>query len=86
MHAQTPERLMADLGREIRAGRAAQGLRQDELALAAGVSTRTVHAIENGKATARIDVLLRVLSALGYEAVIRSRHASPQRESTGPSV
>jgi y4mF family transcriptional regulator len=41
------------------------GLRQDELALAAGVSTRVIHQIEAGKATSRLDSLVPVLDALG---------------------
>jgi y4mF family transcriptional regulator len=41
------------------------GLRQDELALAAGVSTRVVHQIENGKGTSRLDSIVAVLSVLG---------------------
>lgn len=41
------------------------GLRQDELAALAGVSTRTVHAIESGKATVRLDMLTTVLETLG---------------------
>jgi y4mF family transcriptional regulator len=54
------------------------GLRQDEVALAAGVSTRVVHQIENGKATSRLDSLIPVLEALGVELEIKSR--SPQAE------
>ena len=42
-----------------------QGLRQDELALVAGVSTRVVHQVENGKPTSRLDSVVAVLSALG---------------------
>lgn len=43
------------------------GLRQDELALAAGVSTRVIHQIETGKATSRLDSLVPVLDAVGLE-------------------
>lgn len=42
-------------------------MRQDELALAAGVSTRAVHQIENGKATSRLDTVIPVLAALGLQ-------------------
>ena len=42
-------------------------MRQDELALAAGVSTRAVHQIESGKATSRLDTIVPVLSALGLK-------------------
>jgi HTH-type transcriptional regulator / antitoxin HipB len=47
-------------------------LRQDELAALAGVSTRSVHAIESGKATARLDVLLAVINTLGLKLSLAS--------------
>jgi HTH-type transcriptional regulator / antitoxin HipB len=47
-------------------------LRQDELAALAGVSTRSVHAIESGKATARLDVLLAVINTLGLRLSLAS--------------
>lgn len=40
-------------------------MRQDELALASGVSTRAVHQIETGKPTSRLDTVVPVLAALG---------------------
>ena len=49
------------------------GLRQEEVALAAGVSTRVVHQIENGKATSRLDSLIPVLDALGIELEVHGR-------------
>lgn len=54
-----------EVGRRVRKARMALELRQDELALAAGVSTRLIHQIENGKPTSRLDSLVRVLGALG---------------------
>ena len=42
-------------------------MRQDELALAAGVSTRAIHQIENGKPTSRLDTIFPVLAALGLK-------------------
>ena len=62
------------IGREVRRVRESQGLRQDELALAAGVSTRAVHQIESGKPTTRFDILVRVTAALGLEITVASRH------------
>jgi y4mF family transcriptional regulator len=53
------------IGEAIRAARKAVSLRQDELALAAGVSTRVVHQLESGKATSRLDSLIPVLAVLG---------------------
>jgi HTH-type transcriptional regulator/antitoxin HipB len=56
------------LAATVRDARRRQGLRQEELAMAAGVSTRTVHRIEHAHPTVRLDGVLRVLDALGIEA------------------
>lgn len=61
------------MGRRIRAAREREGLRQDELAFAAGVSTRLIHQIEAGKPTTRLDGLLKVLQALGLALEITER-------------
>jgi HTH-type transcriptional regulator / antitoxin HipB len=58
---------------EVRRVREEQGLRQSELAFAAGVSVRTVHGIESGKPTIRLDVLERVLTALGLTLEVTPR-------------
>ena len=55
----------ADIGRVVRATRKAAGLRQDELAGAAGVGLRFVVELERGKPTAQIGKALQVLHALG---------------------
>jgi y4mF family transcriptional regulator len=67
MHSKTDSaaRLAERLGAIVAGERERLGLRQDELALAAGVSTRVVHQIEHGKATSRLDSLVPVLDALG---------------------
>ena len=67
---------MEELGHALRTARHEQGLRQDELALAVGISARTVHAIEHGKPTARVDVLLRLVEGLGYELSLQPRRPS----------
>lgn len=50
-------------------------MNQDEVAFAAHVSPRTVFSIEKGKATVRLDMLTRVLAAVGLrlEATARDR-------------
>ena len=53
------------LGALIRRERKAQGLRQPDLAAAAGTSIRFIVQIENGKATAQIGKVLDVLQQLG---------------------
>lgn len=54
-----------DLGSHIRAARKAQGLRQEDVALAAGVGIRFVSELERGKPGARLAETLRVLAAVG---------------------
>ena len=55
----------AEIGRIVRATRKAAGLRQDELAGAAGVGLRFLVELERGKPTAQIGKTLQVLQALG---------------------
>ncbi len=57
----------AAIGQLIRQTRKALDLRQDELASVAGVSVRTLSEIENGKESARIGLVLRVLDSLGID-------------------
>ena len=59
-----------ELGRIIRAARRAQGLRQDQLAGAAGVGVRFLSELERGKATARVGNTLAVLDELGCKVRI----------------
>lgn len=61
------------IGRAVRRARKSLGLRQDELALAADVSTRVIHQIEHGKPTSRLDSLIPVLDALGLELGVREK-------------
>jgi len=59
-----------ELGRIIRAARRAQGLRQDQLAGAAGIGVRFLSELERGKTTARLGKALAVLAALGCKVRI----------------
>jgi HTH-type transcriptional regulator / antitoxin HipB len=68
-----PERAARSIGEQVRHARKELGLRQDELALAAGISTRAVHQIEHGKPTGRLDTLARVLDVLGLELTVSER-------------
>jgi y4mF family transcriptional regulator len=61
------------LGEAVRDTRRAQGLDQDQLAFAANVSPRTVFAIEKGKPTIRVDMLIRVLAAVGLRLTTARR-------------
>lgn len=55
----------ADIARIIRTTRKDQGLRQDELAGAAGVGLRFIVDLEAGKPTAQLGKTLKVLETLG---------------------
>ncbi|MDX5394069.1 MAG: helix-turn-helix transcriptional regulator [Caulobacteraceae bacterium] len=55
----------SEIGNIVRTTRKAAGLRQDELAGAAGVGLRFVVDLEAGKPTAQIGKTLQVLAALG---------------------
>ncbi len=55
----------ADIGEIVRAARKAAGLRQFELAGAAGVGVRFIVDLEAGKPTAQMGKALQVLRALG---------------------
>lgn len=64
---------MGRIAEAVRAERARQGMDQATLALVADVAVRSVSRVENAHATVRMDVVLRVLSALGLELDVRSR-------------
>jgi HTH-type transcriptional regulator/antitoxin HipB len=54
-----------EFGTLLRNTRAAQGLRQDQLAAAAGVGVRFLIELEAGKPTAQLGKALKVVDALG---------------------
>lgn len=66
----------AEIGDIVRSTRRAAGLRQDELAGAAGVGLRFIVDLEAGKATAQIGKALQVLAALGCAIEITAPAAS----------
>ena len=57
----------------IRAARQALGLTQSELATKAGISARTIHAVEKGR-TCRQATKRRILSALGVPWELRAEY------------
>ena len=73
----TPIQNSIALGGLIRAERKAQGLRQPDLAAAAGTSVRFIVEIEQGKSTARIGKVLDVLRQLGLEVHVTGRGGTP---------
>lgn len=69
----------SEFGRIIRENRREQGLRQAQLAAAAGVGLRFLIELERGKPTAQLGKALAIASALGCRVAItppRSRRAS----------
>ena len=60
----------AELGTIVRRARREQGLRQAQLAAAAGVGLRFLIELEAGKPTAQIGKVLAVLAALGCRVEI----------------
>jgi y4mF family transcriptional regulator len=54
-----------EIGAIVRQTRLSQGLKQDQLAAAAGVGLRFLVELERGKPTVRVEKVLAVLNALG---------------------
>jgi HTH-type transcriptional regulator / antitoxin HipB len=81
VHAEQQAR---EIGARVREARKGLGLRQDELALAAGVSTRAIHQVEHGKPTSRLDTLSRVLDVVGLALTVTERSALPRPPRENP--
>ena len=70
-----------EIGQQVRDRRLALGLRQDQLAGAAGVGLRFLVELEQGKPTAQIGKVLAVIQALGLTLRIglpRPHFAEPE--------
>ncbi len=70
-HMSSPETTSNRIGKRVREERRRQGIDQRTLALVANVAVRSVHRVENGEPTVRLDVLTRILAALGLELDVR---------------
>lgn len=68
-----------ELGEAIRDARKAQGLRQGELALAAGTGRRFIVELERGKSTAQVGQVLRVIQALGLSVDLQQGRGEAER-------
>jgi y4mF family transcriptional regulator len=66
-----------ELGGIIRNARLNLGLRQDQLAAAAGVGVRFLIELERGKPTAQLGKTLAVLHALGFRIEITTPPSLP---------
>ena len=61
------ERLLADLGLNLRLARLRRRLSAEQVAERAGISRSTLHLMENGSAGTALGKLLQVLAVLGLE-------------------
>lgn len=59
------------IGARVREERRRQGMDQRTLAMTANVAVRSVHRVESGETTVRLDVLTRILGALGLTLDVR---------------
>jgi HTH-type transcriptional regulator/antitoxin HipB len=75
--AMTPVHSAHDLGIALRAVRKRLGLSQSDLALAAGVGVRFIVDLEGGKATVRLEQILRVIDALGGSLALIGLETAP---------
>jgi transcriptional regulator with XRE-family HTH domain len=88
MHIE-PTALSEQIGHRIRDERRAQGLTQEELALAANVVTRVIHYVEHGSVQPRLDTIERILSVLGMKLEVVPRvpgSASALKEANNSSA
>ncbi|MDD2737276.1 MAG: transcriptional regulator [Desulfuromonadaceae bacterium] len=69
-----------ELGRLIRFKRKEIGVRQEVAAGMAGVGTKFLSQLENGKETAELGKTLQVLRKMGLEVYIFPRSADPFKE------
>ena len=72
------------LAQEVRRRRLELRLHQDELAALAGVSTRFVHTLEQGKPTVQLDKVLAVLRQLGLDLVLEPGDGSIRQREDQP--
>ena len=64
MSAENEQKLLADVGRRIRAIRAEQSLNLDQLARLTGISAPALSLIETGKRDARLTTVAKIAAAL----------------------
>jgi y4mF family transcriptional regulator len=61
------------IGQIVRQERHLQGMSQETLAFVADVGISSVYRLERGEPTVRLDVVARILSALGLALEVRGR-------------
>jgi HTH-type transcriptional regulator / antitoxin HipB len=61
------------IGQCVRNERRRQGMDQRTLAMVANVGVRSLHRVEHGEPTVRLDILMRILGALGLRLDVHGR-------------
>ena len=61
------ERLLEEMGEQIKLARLRRKLSTSQVAERAGTSRRTLYSIENGKSSVSIGIYIKVLNVLGLE-------------------
>jgi transcriptional regulator with XRE-family HTH domain len=61
------------IGQRVRDERRRQGMDQRTLAMVANVGVRSVYRVEHSEPTVRLDVLMRILAALGMRLDVHGR-------------
>jgi HTH-type transcriptional regulator / antitoxin HipB len=72
-HMGAPANTSQRIGQRVREERRRQGMDQRTLATIANVGVRSVHRVEHGEPTVRLDVVTRVLAALGLRLDVHGR-------------
>ena len=62
------------IGQRVRDERRRQGMDQRTLAMVANVAVRSIHRVEHGEPTVRLDVITRILGALGLRLNVQGRN------------
>ena len=61
-------------GQIVRTARERSGLTVAELADKTGLHFTTIYSIENGETSPKMDTMLRIMNALGYDIVFNPRY------------
>ncbi len=61
------------IGQRVRDERRRQGMDQRTLAMVANVGVRSIHRVEHSEPTVRLDILTRILAALGMRLDVHGR-------------
>jgi transcriptional regulator with XRE-family HTH domain len=86
MTSEPDTQLLTEVGQRIRARRATEGLKLDQLARLSGISGPALSLIETGKRDARLTTLARIAAALRVPLEALLANGTGQREDVRPAV